>query len=569
MHLVRVRFIFEHIFNIVVEAQDTLGKELIKKENKDQVVNVVLHTLKEHKQVLVFNNSKNSSEATAERIALALNVVEHKKELKEISDKILSSLSTPTKQCRRLARCVEKGIAFHHSGLVGKQRTLIEKGFKDKIIKVISSTPTLAAGLNLPAYKVVIKDYKRYSPRGFNDIPILEYHQMAGRAGRPGVETTGRAVVLVKDEAELQRVVSKYIHGKPEEIISKLAVESTLKMYILSLVSIDVINTKKEIKEFFANTLYGHQYQDLEALHYNIFRILDVLKNYGFIVQEDNYYMATSLGRKVSELYLNPDTAHKFLTNFDVIVKRFVQNYVSKSDIFALLQFISSAQEMKPLFRVAKKEEETYMAKMEEVADDLIEEYDPFEVDYLSFAQTLKTTDILLDWILEAPEDYITEKYSITPGELNYKNDVVDWLLYCLEEFSTLQKQFYLKNFFNKLRIRFKHGIRNELLPLITLKGVGRVRARKLYDNGLKSISDLKVADFKTLSRVVGDSLAIKIKEQVLGEFTITRGLDQKPKEITQREVSDDEVDVLIDHTSRFEKEKEEVERQHKLTDFF
>ena len=552
-----------------MKTQGELGREVVEKKNKDQTVNIILHTLQDSKQVLVFNNSKNSSEATAERIANAIEEVEHKEYLKKLSDKILRVLSSPTKQCRRLAKCVEKGIAFHHSGVVGKQRTLIENAFKEKYIKVISSTPTLAAGLNLPAYKVLIKDYKRYSPRGFNDIPILEFHQMSGRAGRPGEETVGRAVVLVKDENEIERVVNKYIYGKPEEIISKLAVEPTLKMYVLSLVSMDVINTSDEIKEFFANTLYGYQYQDLEALNYNIFRVLDVLKDYGFIVQEDEYYMATSLGRKVSELYLNPDTAHKYLSHFSTIVKRFVQNYVSKEDIFSLLQFISTSMEMKPLFRVAKKEEEHYMRKMEEVADDLIEEYDPFEVDYMTFAQTLKTSEILFDWILEAPEDYITEKYGITPGELNFKNEVVDWLLYCLEEFALLKKQFYLKTFFNKLRIRFRHGIKKDLLPLIDIKGVGRVRARKLYNAGFTSHGDLRGAEFSTLARLVGDSLAVKIKEQVVGGFSRDKGLKEKPKEIKQREVTDEEVDVLIDHTETFEKEKEEVEKQQKLTDFF
>lgn len=551
-----------------MEVQQELERQSIANQNKDQVVNIVKHTLQESKQVLVFNNSKNSSEATAERIALSLEKVDNKDYLKELSHKILSALSSPTKQCRRLASCVEKGIAFHHSGVIPKQRTIIENAFKQGYIKVISSTPTLAAGIDTPAYKVLIKDYKRYSPRGFNDIPVLEYHQMAGRAGRPGVETTGKAVILVKDENEIERVTNKYIFGKPEEIISKLAVEPILKMYLLSLISIDLINTNKEIKDFFANTLYGHQYQDLEALYYHIFKVIDDLKEYGFVYQEDNYYMATSLGRKVSELYLNPDTADLFLSHFDAIIERFVQNYVSKSDIFALLQFISSSMEMKPLFRVAKKEEDHYMEMMEEVADTLIQQYNPFEVDYLTFAQTLKTSEILLDWIQEAPEDYITEKYSITPGELHYKNEVIDWLLYCMEEFSVLKRQFYLKTFFNKLRVRFKFGIKKELIPLVNLKGIGRARARTLYNKGFTTINDLKLAEFSSLSRAIGDNLAVKIKEQVLGDFRRDRGLT-KPKEIMQREVTDEEVDEILDHTITFDKQKEEVEKQQKLTDFF
>ena len=70
-------------------------------------------------------------------------------------------------------------------------------------------------------------------------------------------------------------------------------------------------------------------------------------------------------------------------------------------------------------------------------------EYDPFEVDYEEHLSSIKITEILLDWINEAPEDYIMEKYKVTPGELNYKTDIVDWLLYSLEEISMMKKNFF------------------------------------------------------------------------------------------------------------------------------
>lgn len=232
---------------------EQIGSEKIPTITKDEVVNLTLATLSQNKQVLIFNNSKRSSEATAQKVADALDkaILSHLTELAALAKDIRTALSVPTKQCLKLCTLVEKGVAFHHSGLTAKQRMLVERGFREGYIKVISSTPTLAAGLNLPAYKVIIKDYKRYSQRGFTDIPVLEYHQMSGRAGRPGKEDSGRAVVLAKSESEIEKLVTKYIHGKPEEILSKLAVEPTLKMYMLSLLAMDFINTEEEIKYFF------------------------------------------------------------------------------------------------------------------------------------------------------------------------------------------------------------------------------------------------------------------------------------------------------------------------------
>ncbi|MFW6226449.1 MAG: helicase-related protein, partial [bacterium] len=477
--------------------------------------------------------------------------------------------------------CVQKGVAFHHSGLVTKQRYLIEDAFKKGIIKAISSTPTLAAGLNLPAYQVIIKDYKRYSQRGMRDIPILEYHQMAGRAGRPGCEKVGKSVLCLNSKTQIDEIVSKYVFGKYEEVLSKLAVEPTLKMYLLSLIAMDMINSKEEIKKFFASTFYAHQYKDIESLNYNIFRIIELLKEYSFVVQDDDYYIATQLGKKVSELYLNPDTAYYFLENIEKFVNIFENDPNHKQIYYSLINFITNTIEMRPLFRVYKNEEEKYISKIEDIADSMVIKYDPFEIDYENFMHSLKTTDILMDWIEEIPEDFLCDKYNITPGELNYKVEVIDWLLYCLEELSYIKKHVYFKNLISKLRIRFKFGIKSELIPLVNLKFIGRVRARKLYSAGLKKMFDLKRVEFSQLSRIVGEKIAIKIKEQIAhinyntnNENTVltSQRIEKpqslgKPKEIKIREVSDDEVDKLVDTYKQFEEENKD--KNMNLTDYF
>lgn len=550
-----------------------IESERIKTHTDDNVINLVLHTLELNKQVLVFNNSKRSSETTAEKIANSLKKIENQEELNELSEKILSVLSSPTKQCKRLSNCIKRGTAFHHSGVLAKQRGLIEKYFKKGIIKVISSTPTLAAGLNLPAYKVIIKDYRRYSQRGMADIPILEYHQMSGRAGRPGKEDIGKAVLCVKSENELERLVPKYLFGKSEEILSKLAIEPILKMYVLSLISMNMINSKEEIIKFFSNTLYANQYGDIDELSQNIFRIIGLLKEYTFVTQDDNYYVATPLGKKVSELYLNPDTANYFLTNLDKFVKRFSSEEISREDVYSLINFVANTIEMRPLFKVSKIEEETYIKKLEEKGNQLIIPFDPFETDYQTFINSLKTTDIFQDWILEAPEDYISDKYNITPGELAYKQETMDWLLYALENLAFLKKEIFFKNYLSKLRMRFKYGIRDELIPLINLKGIGRARARKLYKAGFKKILDLKKADFSSLEKVVGTSIAIKIKEQVSDQTELNNQTLPVPKEIQFREVkepkevSDDEINRLVENYETFEKEKKE--KNMNLKDYF
>jgi helicase len=542
---------------------------------KENFIDLTLNTIYKGKQVLIFNNSKNSSEATAEKVAIAIKNVENLKELEILANQILKTLSSPTKQCRRLARCIQKGAAFHHSGLTGKQRTLVEMNFKSGLIKVISSTPTLAAGLNLPAYKVIIKDYKRFSNRGMTDIPVLEYHQMAGRAGRPGKEDTGRAVVLVKSADEEKRVIKKYIFGKSEEIFSKLAVEPTLKMYLLSLISMDMINSKDEIKDFFKNTLYAKQYQDLEGLYFNVFKILNTLKGYKFIDEQDNYYRSTRLGKRVSELYLNPDTANYFLENIETLETLFSKEIYNDYDIYKLIHFVVNSLEMRPLFRVLKSEEDIYMSKVSELGDDMITEYDPFEMDYRELMQTFKTSDILQDWISEKTEDDICEKYKTTPGELNYKLSNLDWLLYSLEEFAHLKKMHFFKNIIKKVRIRFKAGVKEDIISLVSIKGIGRVRARKLYMAKIRTYSDIKKVSYRQLENMIGKAVAKKLKDEIGNEYVENDNIayqKSKPTQIKVREVSHEEVDELVETHISYVAEKEELikkEKQNSLLQFF
>src|SRR3989344_4521980 len=203
-------------------------------KTSDPVVNISLDTLELKKQALVFVNAKRSAEKVAEDIAKKSELRSEK--LSELSEKIKNVLSRPTKQCERLAICVKHGIAFPPAGLAPKQKELVEEAFRNGTIKIIACTPTLAAGLDLPAFRAIIRDVKRYGNHGMVHIPVLEFLQMAGRAGRPKYDTYGEAIVIVSTNTDKEYIIEHYLHGEPEEIYSKLAVEPVLRTYLLSLI---------------------------------------------------------------------------------------------------------------------------------------------------------------------------------------------------------------------------------------------------------------------------------------------------------------------------------------------
>ncbi|MBS1266625.1 MAG: ATP-dependent DNA helicase [Candidatus Woesearchaeota archaeon] len=489
----------------------------IKQIAKDPVIDLALDTINQNKQALVFVNAKRSAEKSAEIISEQIKTSDSKQ--LQISNKLLNALSSPTKQCKRLAKITKKGIAFHHSGLVQKQRNLIEEEFRNGNIKIICSTPTLAAGVDLPAFRTIIRDLKRYSHRGMIWIPVLEYHQQAGRAGRPSFDKFGEAITIAKKPRQKQTIYNNYIMGKPEQIFSKLAVEPVLRTYLLALISSDMVNTEKSILDFFSKTFWAHQFQDMEKLGKIIRRTLGQLEKWEFIHTQnqdfvsadnldDSMISATLLGKRVAQLYLDPLTAH------DLVIG--LRNSSQQASNFSFFQLISQTLELRPLLTVRKKDwdwvHDFFLANQEKILGKVPQPYDSA---YSSFIKSIKTSQMFLAWINETSEDKLLEKFSIRPGELRYKVNIADWLLYSAQELSRILKIMPLISRLAKLRLQLKYGAKQELLALLKLRNIGRVRARKLFRKNIQDIGDVKKASLSAIQNIVGKKTGIKIKEQV------------------------------------------------------
>ncbi len=480
---------------------------LIESGHKDSMLDIVHDTLKKGKQALVFVNSKKSAERTAEDIARSLKT---EKDNRTLSEQALKVLGKPTKQCERLALCLRKNIAFHHAGLHSKQKEIIEENFKAGNVKIICCTPTLAAGVDLPAFRAIIRDVRRYSEfAGMEFIPVLEFMQMSGRAGRPKFDSYGEAIAIASTEAEHDKIIDTFIYGSPEEIVSKLAVEPVLRTYLLSLIATDIITSEKQIMDFFSRTFWAHQYQDLKKLETEIQRILNMLESWQFIEYKNKKYSATLIGRRVSELYLDPLTAHEF-----IIALEKSKNHAVKD--FSFIQLTSATLEMRPYIKVKTKE---YIDMQELAAKHssylLVKEPSEFDPDYEDWLNAFKTSLLLKDWIEEKDDEYLLETYDARPGETRAKLETADWLLYAVYELAKLVNAKEVLKEIAKVRTRLKYGVKEELLPLIRLKGIGRVRARKLFNNNIKDLGGVKKADIKELGRIVGFEMAISIKKQV------------------------------------------------------
>jgi helicase len=485
----------------------------------EPTLNLALDTLAKKKQAFVFVNTKRSAEKTAEEIAKkAKDETEHTIEL---SEQVLHTLPKPTQQCERLAKCVRKGIAFHHAGLHAKQKELIEDHFRKGVIKIICCTPTLAAGVDLPAFRAIIRDVKRFSGQGMTNIPVLEFLQMAGRAGRPSFDPYGEAILLAASEAEKDVLFEKYVNGLPEDIFSKLAVEPVLRTYVLSLIAAKVVQSREQVMEFFSRTFWAHQFKDMKKLDKIIEKMLALLEEWEFVQRLDDSYRATVLGKRIAELYIDPLTAYQFVLGLD-------RAQSIKPKPISWLHLISCTLEMRPHLRVRARE---YDAIQEQLAlhsaSLLLPEPSMFEPEFEEWLHGFKTALMLQDWMEEKDEEYLFDNYDIRPGETRAKLTTGDWLLYALGEIARIRQQMTLIKDIQKMRFRLRYGVKEELLPLLRLEGIGRVRARVLFRAGIKDLGDARRAELGRLEQLLGRKIAASIKKQVGEQVPELAGLPE------------------------------------------
>ncbi len=413
---------------------------------------------------------------------------------------------------------VTNGIIAHNTT---EQRELVENAFKEGLIRSISATPTLAAGVNLPAFRVVLRDVKRYTGSGMDFIPVLEYEQMTGRAGRPKYDDRGEAITLAKNPGMETEILERYIQGEPEKIQSKLAAEPILRMHTLSLVASRFCTTEEELLKFYRKTFYAHQYGTMAEVDQKLKQVIEQLRDYEFLREDE--FKATTTGKRVSELYIDPDSAHSMIESLEK-AKKYKESEDRDTRPVSYLFMLSRTTEMQPSPRVKDKEyseiEQALMDAEKYLLESVPEEWD---MAYDSFVEDMKNSLMMRAWISEMDEEKIMEKYNIAPGGIRAKMQNADWLIYGAKELARtkeIDENGEIDKDLEKLRLRVQHGIKEELLNLIKYDQIGRVRARKLYDHGIRDQEEIREVSFEKLKKLIGKKTGKKLKKQV-GEENI------------------------------------------------
>ena len=525
---------------------------------------------------LVFVNSRRNAEASAKRLRDVTEphlTDDERGRLAELAAEIRDVSDTDTSDT--LASCVAKGAAFHHAGLASEHRSLVEDAFRDRLVKCISATPTLAAGVNTPSRRVIVRDWRRYDGEfgGMKPLDVLEVHQMMGRAGRPGLDPYGEAVLLAKDSETRDELFERYIWADPEPVRSKLAAEPALRTHVLATVASGFAHTRSELLEFLDQTLYATQTDESGRLERVTDDVLAYLERNEFIEREDDSLTATSVGHTVSRLYLDPMTAAEIIDGLEWAdanrgeMTRALSGAGSTADpattrasdatstpagaatdpadagfqraseltsdasgtdaadddagdaevdtdpmesadaptyptALGLFHLVSRTPDMYQLY-LKSGDRETYTEICYEREAELLgrtpSEYE--DVRFEEWLSALKTARLLEDWADEVDEDRITERYGVGPGDIRGKVETAEWLLGAAERLAGELDLPVVP--VREAKKRVEYGVRDELLTLAGVRGVGRKRARRLYEAGIETRADLREADKSVVLRAL------------------------------------------------------------------
>ena len=458
--------------------------------NEDQPAAIVRDTLADGGSTLVFVNSRRNAEAAARRLATTTEghlTGEERDALAEIAAEVRDVSDTETSD--DLADAVAQGAAFHHAGLAREHRALVEDAFRERLVKVVCATPTLAAGVNTPSRRVVVRDWRRYdgSVGGMTPLSVLEVHQMMGRAGRPGLDPYGEAVLLANSHDELDELFERYVWADPEPVRSKLAAEPALRTHILATVASGFASSRESLLEFLEATLYATQTDGRAELERVTDTVIEYLERNEFLTKEEDGLTATTLGHTVSRLYLDPMSAAEIIDGLRAAEDR--------PTAMGLYHLVARTPDMYELYLRSGDDEEYTMLAHERESEFLGAMPSEFEeTRFESWLSALKTARLLEDWADEVDEDAITDRYEVGPGDIRGKVETAAWLLGAAESLAgELDTEWTTA--VREARTRVEHGVREELVDLAGVRGVGRKRARRLFDAGIEDRAELRNAD--------------------------------------------------------------------------
>ncbi|CAA6671596.1 unnamed protein product [Spirodela intermedia] len=308
-----------------IPKNDNLGGK-----DPDHIVKLCDEVVQEGHSVLLFCSSRKGCESTAKHISKFLKVssVSSHGSAREHDD--AASVIEALRRCPAgldpvLEETIPSGVAYHHAGLTVEEREIVETCYRNGLVRVLTATSTLAAGVNLPARRVIFRQ-----PRiGRDFIDATRYKQMSGRAGRTGIDARGESILICKQE-EIKRITSMLNNSCPPLQSCLSEDKNGMTHAILEVVAGGLVQTPNDINCYVRCTLLNST-RPFEAVVKSAQDSLRWLCHNKFLQwdQQSQLYTVTPLGRASFGSSLNPEESLVVLDD----LSRAREGFVLASDL--------------------------------------------------------------------------------------------------------------------------------------------------------------------------------------------------------------------------------------------
>uniref|UniRef100_A0A4W6BKC6 DNA polymerase theta n=1 Tax=Lates calcarifer TaxID=8187 RepID=A0A4W6BKC6_LATCA len=523
------------------------------KGDDDHIVSLCYETVREGHSVLLFCPSKNWCEKLADSIAREFYNLRHNDrqgdtdlqpvclDQEGLVDVIAQLRRTPAGIDPILQRTVPWGVAFHHAGLTFDERDVLEGAFRQGMVRVLAATSTLSSGVNLPARRVIIR-----TPT-FNGhlLDPLTYKQMAGRAGRKGVDTTGESVLVCK-EAERQKGIS-LIKGALQPISSCLVrregegVTTSMLRAILEIIVGGVASTPQDVSLYASCSLLAASMKcdskrksNEETNKGAIEACVEWLMENEFIsIQKDGQgterYCPTQLGAATLSSSLSPPEALGIFADLQRAMKGFVLEndlhilylitplYAEWTTIdwyqfFCLWEQLSSSMK-----RVAELVgvQEGFLARS--VSGKLVAKTEK-QRRQMAIHKRFFTTLVLQDLVNEVPLGTVASKYNCNRGQLQSLQQSASTYAGMVTVFCKRLGWHNMELLLSQYQTRLSFGVQRELVDLVRVSLLNATRARALYAQGLCTVAELARATVADVEKALRNAVPFKSSKRAVDE---------------------------------------------------
>ncbi|XP_066277517.1 helicase POLQ-like isoform X2 [Branchiostoma lanceolatum] len=483
----------------------------------DHLVGMVMDVIPAH-SCLLFCPTKKNCQNVVDMLCKLLprTLREHKVPGKKALLKALESDGNGT-VCPVLKYTIPFGLAYHHSGLTMDERRLVEEAYSEGVLCLLACTSTLAAGVNLPAKRVIL----RAPFVGEHFISRAQYKQMVGRAGRAGIDSSGESVTIVKpqDKAKIVELI-----GRPfESCRSSLMYDDGkgLRTLILNLIGLKIATSRAAMSAFLSHTLFSVQcdsQQDQGFMEFTQQALQDLIE-VGLVTEKqllpaDNgdegmLLEVTRLGQasfkgpidikysnqlyqdlcKAQEALVVENSLHMLylVTPYDMVgnVRPNWMIYFRQLSQLKPIELKAAAIIGVPEGYIARKAS-GQRARKASVEEAVVSRF------YLTLMiYSLMKQHSIWD---------VSEKFEVPRGFLQNLLSSAASFCACVMHFcEALEEMWPLRVLLESLVKSLSFCVTSELIPLMEVPGVKQGRARQLYKAGYKTLQDLAHAETETL----------------------------------------------------------------------